>query len=92
MIAVRIIRRFKVNGHEEERTRLLDVAALPFVGALLDLGTEIPPVAVATVTLHAQEIEWRPGLVPPAASIRLMPEGADRLAKAEGAGWRPVAG
>lgn len=91
MIAVRIVRRFKVHGQEQERTRIMDVAALPVAGVVLDLGNEHPPVAVAGVTLHTREIEFRPGLIPPAATVRLMPEPGDRLETAEVAGWRPIA-
>ena len=91
MLAARVIRRFKVNGAEQERVRLMDFAAMPVNGVMVDLGDGTPPVAVVSTTIHAREIELRPGVVPPAATVRLSPEPGGRLETAEAAGWRRLA-
>jgi signal transduction histidine kinase len=49
--AVTLRRRYRVSSSDEEKTRLLYLivaAILPLVGALLDVGTNLPPVGIWT--------------------------------------------
>jgi hypothetical protein len=85
---VRVCRRFRLKDGVVERHKLIETPCAPTAGMVLVIDDETPPLAIASVILHARPMEWSPGFSPVAISVTTTLEPGERVARAEEHGWR----